>query len=152
MDGEERKQRRKQVGSKQSRNHFLLNKTVQTTITLRDKKLYTLLPLGIGFFLYADKLYFHFFASLPKFVYYQLPDFLWLFSFLNLITIIWKFNTVSYLYLVALLLLAILLEVFQKWKVIAGTFDWLDILAYLIAFLFSILIIKSLQLKSQKHD
>ena len=119
---------------------------------MRVYKFHIFWSLLVGCFLYADKIYFHFFYAFPKFVYNQLSDFLWMFAFSNWIILIWKHDTHSYFYLMGLLLLGVLLEVFQKWKFIQGTFDWLDILAYSIAFLISLLIIKSLQLKSQKHD
>lgn len=69
------------------------------------------------------------------FLYYNLPDGLWLYSLLVTLKIVWnkQLLTKGRYWIYAIISFAILSEFAQKLKIIPGTFDYLDILAYLIA-------------------
>lgn len=73
--------------------------------------------------------------KLPSWVIYNVPDGLWLFSFLNCLYIIWYKSSVrtEMIWIMSVFLLALLTEVFQKFHFIPGTFDIKDILAYCLA-------------------
>jgi hypothetical protein len=72
--------------------------------------------------------------SIPYWIRYNLADGLWLYSFIATITIIWKAHLSFYynLWIIIALLSAILLEVFQSYNIVPGTFDWYDLLSYVI--------------------
>jgi hypothetical protein len=72
---------------------------------------------------------------LPKWVVYNLPDGLWLYSFLMLLIFIWQGqnNREAFLWYSLLIVIALGSELLQKYSLTLGTFDLLDILAYLIA-------------------
>jgi hypothetical protein len=86
---------------------------------------------------------------LPHWVVFNLPDGLWSYSFLSFTLILWKNERSlnAYLWLSIAFLVGILLEICQYFHLISGTFDWLDILVYLIFNLFAII-----QFKSQQHE
>lgn len=66
---------------------------------------------------------------------YQVPDFLWLFALINLLSLIWHTNTTAFItWTLAVVLLALLSEFAQRSKLISGAFDWLDIISYGLAF------------------
>lgn len=72
-------------------------------------------------------------------VYFYLPDFLWMFSGLNLFALIWGHEKISLLFYQSLFYsAALLLEVLQHISSIPGTFDILDILVYSSAFIFNL--------------
>lgn len=77
----------------------------------------------------------------PNWVKYNLPDGLWMYSFLSTFFIIWRQQISKHF--VAWILLAIILsfflEILQARHIIPGTFDWFDLLAYaLSSFIFVI--------------
>jgi hypothetical protein len=77
---------------------------------------------------------------LPKWVIYSLSDGLWLFSFSNLIILIFKnsnFIFKRYIYLVPLLF-AIIYEFLQWNKLRNGTFDIVDIIFYILFYFLSL--------------
>ena len=89
---------------------------------------------------------------LPRFIYYQIPDFLWMYASINLLGLLWKNDSRQLkFYQVSMLFLACTLEIFQKLKYIPGTFDLKDIAAYLLAFTFSLIIFKFI-LNFQTND
>lgn len=64
----------------------------------------------------------------------SLPDFLWLFSLLTLVRMIWVTKeNIPLVLTIILYITPILSEVLQYFKVISGTGDLFDVLAYLIA-------------------
>ncbi len=76
-------------------------------------------------------------VPIPDLVIYQLPDALWLFSFLHLLKIIWVDENYEKLILLIGLFLALGHEFGQYFQVFSGTFDWLDVAFYTLAsFLF----------------
>ncbi len=111
--------------------------------------IYSIIPLFLGFGIYFLKnlpIYHGQINSLFIFnlVFYQVPDFLWMYAFLNILWIIWidSINILIF-YRIAFLILAILLEVGQKWKILNGTYDILDICAYITAFAVTAVITKT---------
>ena len=101
--------------------------------------------LGIGFIISAVKEALNPFTNiLPSWVYFSLPDGLWLYSFISTIIIIWyKHHQLKY-WVVAILLLGICSEIFQAIGWVRGTFDYNDLLMYLI---FGVLPFLTLKLK-----
>lgn len=77
--------------------------------------------------------------KLPSWVIYNVPDGLWLFSFLNCLYIIWYKSSIrtKMIWIMSVFLLALLTEVLQKFHFIPGTFDINDILAYSLALILS---------------
>lgn len=66
--------------------------------------------------------------SFQLFFVYSLPNGLWLFSALILFGCIWKKSTLNFfIYTFVFLLGSILFEVLQKFKLIQGTFDCIDL-------------------------
>lgn len=73
----------------------------------------------------------------------MLPDFCWLYALLHLQAFIWGgIRKIPRVLLVCLFVLPVLSEFFQYMQWIAGTGDWLDVLAYCIAIIVSYLPIK----------
>ena len=75
----------------------------------------------------------------PNWVKYNLPDGLWMYSFLSTFFIIWRDHLSKHF--IAWILLAIILsfflEILQAKHIVPGTFDWYDLLAYVLsAFIF----------------
>ena len=64
---------------------------------------------------------------------YSFPDFIWVFTYLNLILIIWNFeiSKISLLFL-SLSLFIFLYEILQYYGIMPGTYDFNDFLAYLL--------------------
>ncbi len=81
---------------------------------------------------------------LPNWFLYSLPDGLWLFSYQCIVLIIWKFNLnkSSLFWLFILPVLFILVEFFQLYGILKGTFDWFDILFFIFGSLLPIIINK----------
>ena len=71
-------------------------------------------------------------CDLPYFVRYSLPDGLWLLSYMIIIGTIWNKNkSIQYLIFVyAMPIIAIIIELLQYYFTELGTFDILDIIAY----------------------
>ncbi len=74
-------------------------------------------------------------SFIPNFFIYNLPDGLWLYALLSAINVIWGNSNLKnkYIWFYIAILIAFLSEILQYFKLFAGTFDWLDILAYLFA-------------------
>ena len=64
-----------------------------------------------------------------------LPDFLWVIALYNT-AILLKEQKVAIVYINSLIVLPFLSEVLQNFQVIPGTFDWYDLLVYLLAYIF----------------
>jgi hypothetical protein len=86
---------------------------------------------------------------LPPWVYYSLPDGLWVYSFSSALLILWgeQFEKAK-IWLFIPLFFGILTEIAQGLKIFPGTFDFLDLTFTTIALLLSIIIIKP---KNQKN-
>ena len=112
---------------------------------------FVLLPLVVGLFVYVYLKQGNLFLSslnpschyysCPGFVKNNLADGLWLFAFLNMLQIIWKQESSQKLtWVVTVTILSILTEFLQKYHLLKGVFDVLDILTYIIAFASSLII------------
>lgn len=107
---------------------------------------YQLRPFGNGWIdhlkLESDALI-NFGKGLPDFVKYNLPDGLWAFAFTSAIQILWAPHEKSFrvFWLLVVFLVITLTEVLQKFNVINGVFDWLDLITMIFAFISSILIL-----------
>lgn len=68
---------------------------------------------------------------------YNLPDGLWLYGLLSMITILWRkiISVYFVIWIFTAMSAAYFSEILQGLKIIPGTFDWLDILAYTAAIL-----------------
>lgn len=83
--------------------------------------------------------------SLPDWIVFNLTDGIWLFSLLQLIDIIWQDEKGGHVWFALSVILAIGHELGQQFNMFSGTFDWLDLLAYAIVSIMSILISQSLK-------
>lgn len=72
--------------------------------------------------------------NLPNIILYSLPDGLWMFSYVNLVLFLWK-NEIKYenlFWIFIIPILSIISELGQLAKLIPGTFDFSDLLMYLL--------------------
>lgn len=111
---------------------------------------YVLMPLLLGGFIYlaarptaltfVNYSPFLWTKSLLNWVVYNLPDGLWSYAFMSFTLILWQKNDSlnAKLWLIIAFSLGVSLEIGQYFHVISGTFDWFDILTYLIFNLISI--------------
>jgi hypothetical protein len=84
--------------------------------------------------------------NLPEWVLYNLPDGLWLYSFLSCVLFIWRKNlSIGFvLWSSVAIISAIISEYFQRIKLIPGTYDLYDLIAYIIAIiLFTLNLLKN---------
>jgi hypothetical protein len=80
--------------------------------------------------------------NLPEWVIYSLPDGLWIFSYCLFIGHIWNYNLKrSFFFLALLPIYAISNEIMQHFHFFSGTFDWMDLFAYLTAFVLGLVYI-----------
>jgi len=76
----------------------------------------------------------------PDWILFNLPDGLWFYSFSSFIIGLWsgyKNEKVYYAMIIFLGFLPVFIEVSQYYHLIAGTFDFLDLLSYYLAFISS---------------
>ena len=71
-------------------------------------------------------------SHMPNFVIYNMPDALYAFALFNTFCLIWGRTRLLWCSILFLTLVAS--ELFQRWHIISGTFDWFDIVAYVVAF------------------
>ena len=76
--------------------------------------------------------------SIPTWVYFSLPDALWVYSFSSVYLILWN-NQINY-WLLLPFFFGCLVEIAQAFKIFEGTYDPIDFLLSLIAFILSIYI------------
>ena len=76
----------------------------------------------------------------PEWIIYNLPDGLWFYALLSSIYLIWEENFPVHfiLWLLITVILSCLMEVMQAYNFLNGTFDWKDLLAYMVAGIVSI--------------
>lgn len=79
---------------------------------------------------------------IPDWILYSLPDGLWLSSYICLVLMFWKnrINKVSAVWIFGMPIIAISSEAGQFFKIIPGTFDWMDVIMYLLGTLFPLMI------------
>jgi hypothetical protein len=80
----------------------------------------------------------------------SLPDGLWLFSFTNILSLIWinRNGMVKNIFLLVPILIGLIHELIQFFNVNYGTFDIIDVFTYLIFYLFSCVLIKIIKLET----
>ena len=89
--------------------------------------------------------------SIPNWVYYSLPDGLWMYSFTSVFLLIWKDQIDEGKYwLLIPLISGCFVEIGQGLKLLKGTFDPIDLILSLLAFIFSIIIINPVSQKNEK--
>ena len=74
-----------------------------------------------------------------------LPDFLWAMAVMNTAVFIWE-KKFPMIYVYMLFALPFLSEIMQVFKLVPGTFDWYDLLVYVIVFIFV------LSIKKRTHE
>lgn len=82
-------------------------------------------------------------TNLPKWIIYNLPDGLWVFSFTYLVLFIYKFKfskKTLFFTLFVPIMISLISEIGQYFRFMQGTFDLLDVLFYFIGFLLPILL------------
>lgn len=85
---------------------------------------------------------------LPQWIVYSLPDGLWLCSYVLIVSVIWDFELrQGYPYIFSLPFVAIVSELAQAIGWMRGTFDWLDLLCYVLGLLLGCIIVKYLNFK-----
>ena len=91
--------------------------------------------------------------DLPNWLIYNLPDFIWVFSFTSLLLIIWnmKISKESIIYVLIPLTLALASELGQFFSIVNGTFDKMDLLFYILGGLTSIIIISKSNHKKNEN-
>ncbi len=89
-------------------------------------------------------------VELPNWIIYNLPDFLWVFSFTSLLFIIWnkKIEKENVFYLLFPMGIGVLSEFGQLFSIINGTFDKVDIIFYVFGGLSSIYIISKFKINN----
>lgn len=82
--------------------------------------------------------------NFPKWFVYNLPDGLWICSAILINAVIWNFkiNTRNIIWYSLIPLIAILSEFFQRFDLISGTYDFLDLIFYMFFAIISIILIK----------
>ena len=91
--------------------------------------------------------------DIPEWIIYSLPDGLWLFSYCLFIGCIWNFELKRcFCVLVILPIYAISHEIMQKVHFVSGTFDWIDLAAYLTAFVLGFIYIVCNKKESQNES
>lgn len=92
------------------------------------------------------------YIDFPYWVKYNLPDFLWVFSFTSLMLIIWdkRITKENISYIVFPIGVGLFSEIGQLFGIISGTFDLMDILFYALGGLISSLIV--INSKSYKNE
>lgn len=78
--------------------------------------------------------------STDNFVRYNLPDGLWMLSLCLFFIALWGNRKSAIPWLIFAFGMGLSLEIFQHFGITKGTFDFIDILFYLIAFVFALLI------------
>lgn len=87
-------------------------------------------------------------CTLPQWIVYSLPDGLWLCSYVLFISVIWNFDLKhGWPYVFSLPAIAIASELAQAFGWVRGTFDWVDLLCYVIALYFGCIVVKYLNSK-----
>ncbi len=79
--------------------------------------------------------------KLPNWIRNYTPDFLWIFSLTSFIIIIWQSESKEQKLIFTLpLIIAFIFEFSQKYNLVSGTFDILDLFVYIVGFITSILL------------
>lgn len=92
-------------------------------------------------------------SHLPAWLIYSLPDALWVYALISTLFIVWGKDFLKLkFWLIVSLLIAPLLEFLQFLKFFPGTFDFVDLLFYLIGSILSLTIVKHNLKKNEKQN
>ncbi len=115
--------------------HIIVPLITGICIYVLFRRIYFMDPSGQFFPIFSSQIY-------PLWIKYNVPDGLWLYAFLSMLSLIW--NRTFSLYLIiwcnAAILSSYLSEFAQMANLLPGTFDWKDIIAYTISTIFFLLI------------
>ncbi|WEK68742.1 MAG: hypothetical protein P0Y62_12885 [Candidatus Chryseobacterium colombiense] len=92
--------------------------------------------------------------SFPSWFIYNLPDGLWIFSYTAISLEIWKHSITkqNIFWIFSIPLIAVLSEIFQLFKIIPGTFDFIDIIFYLSGIFLAYFISTIIIFNTKKHE
>lgn len=86
-----------------------------------------------------------------EFIIYSLPDGLWLLSYIMIIGSIWNMDILrTVLFVFPLAAFAIGCEGLQKAKLVNGTFDWNDIISYILAIILGFSVLTIININNNK--
>lgn len=81
--------------------------------------------------------------NVPEWIIYSLPDGLWMFSYCLFIGCIWDFDIRECLFILVILpIYAVTIEIMQYFHLVSGTFDFMDLVVFLTAFVLGLLYIE----------
>ena len=90
--------------------------------------------------------------SLPNWIYFSMPDALWVYSFTSAILLIWNNKIVKAKYwLLIPFISGCLVEIAQGLKLVEGTFDPIDLILCSLSFILSMIIINSISVKHENN-
>lgn len=110
--------------------------------------------IGLNSFLLSIRnLTYSFKTDLPLWVYFSLPDGLWVYSFSSALIIFWDNDFKKFkLWSLIPLVLSVLIEILQVFDFFPGTFDFIDLIFSIMGLLISKIIINhKLKLKDSKY-
>ncbi len=82
--------------------------------------------------------------SVPKWIYFSLPDGLWVYSFTSALLIIWRKNRrQARLWILVPFTLGVIIEILQLFHLFPGTFDILDLIFSITFFALSVQVFRS---------
>ena len=88
--------------------------------------------------------------NVSEWVVYSLPDALWMFSYCLFIGCVWDFDLKKCLFVLTILpIYAVSNEIMQYFHITSGTFDWMDLFAFLMAFVLGVLFLSYNKVKSK---
>lgn len=91
--------------------------------------------------------------ALPQWIVYSLPDGLWLCSYVLFVSAIWNFDLKQgWPYIFSLPVIAIGSELAQAYNLVRGTFDWTDIICYILGLLSGCMIVKYFNFKYNEKE
>jgi hypothetical protein len=80
--------------------------------------------------------------SIPDWTYYSLPDGLWVYAFTSSLILFWRGHTMMKNWLLLPFIFGVIVEILQLLKLFPGTFDSMDFLFTLSAYICSIYILR----------
>ncbi|WP_412851020.1 hypothetical protein ACL0VS_08535 [Chryseobacterium sp. PMSZPI] len=92
--------------------------------------------------------------SFPNWFIYNLPDGLWIFSYTAISLEIWKHSIIkqNIFWIFSIPIIAVLSEFFQVFKIVPGTFDFTDMIFYLLGTFSACFISIKIIFKTKKHE
>lgn len=92
-------------------------------------------------------------CKLPQWIVYSLPDGLWLCSYVLFVSVIWNFDLrQGWPYVFSLPAVAIGSELAQAFGWVRGTFDWVDMVCYVLGLLSGYMVVEYLNLRDNEKE